>query len=210
MAQLGRVRERVKYVVGRQLIDKALAEAAERRGLSPEALEEIAVPTFGLDAGDTLRRTIADGVVEIRITGSHEVTLSWQTADGKSRKSIPAAVRQDHPAALAELKKTVKAITSVLPAQKARLERLLVSDRFMPMADWCTRYVDHPLVGEMARRLIWRFSEGDDVALGAIDGGRVVGAHDQPIPWLTPRDERALLASARDAAGGDPGLAGLA
>ena len=151
-------------------------------------------PDFGLDAPGTLRRLspMDRGDTHHRQPRGDAVVAD---ADGV-RKSVPAAVRQTR-VHDAELKKTVKTIASVLPAQKARLERLLLSDRSCLSADWCTRYVDHPLVGEMARRLIWRFSEGDDVALGAIDGGRVVGAHDQPIPWLTAADERALLASAR-------------
>jgi plasmid stabilization system protein ParE len=48
VAQLGRLKQRVKYPVSLRLVDKALAEAARRASLSPEDLEEIAVPTYGL------------------------------------------------------------------------------------------------------------------------------------------------------------------
>ena len=54
VAQLGRLRTRVKYAVGVQLIEKALTEAATRAGLTPEELEEIAVPRFNLDDAGTI------------------------------------------------------------------------------------------------------------------------------------------------------------
>lgn len=186
VAQLGRLRERVKYVVARQMIEKALAEAAERAGLTPEGLEEVAVPTFGLDAAGTLRRTVGEFVAEIRIAGSHEVSLAWVTTDGARRKGVPAAVRAGHAPTVAELKKTAKTIASVLPGQKARLERLMGADRSWPIADWRARYIEHPVVGEMARRLIWAFVDGDRASLGGVVDGRLVDVDDVPISWLTP------------------------
>ena len=185
VAQLGRLRERVKYVVGRSLVEKALAEAAARAGLTPEALEEIAVPTFGLDRTGTLRQSIGGFVAEARITGSHAVSLSWSSPDGRRQKGIPASVRESHPAEIAALKKTIKTIAALLPGQQARLERLLSSERAVPLGDWRARYAEHPLVGEMARRLIWQFTDGDREVIGALDGARIVDVEDRPVE-LTP------------------------
>jgi len=181
IAQLGRLRERVKYAVGRSLVEKALTEASARLGLAPEALEEIAVPTFGLDRAGTVQREIGEFAAELRIAGSREVSLSWISSQGRRQKGIPASLREAHGAELAAVRKTIKTITALLPGQKARLERLLVSDREVPLADWRARYPEHPLVGEMARRLIWLFADGGHHVIGALEGDRILDADDRPL-----------------------------
>jgi len=186
VAQLGRLRTRVKYAVGLQLIERAFAEAAAREHLDPEELEEVAVPTFDLDATGTLRRQLTDHTAEIRIAGSDEVVLSWTTSAGRRQKGVPATVRESHAQELGQLKKMVKDIARVLPAQKARLESLLQSDRPIPFEKWRQRYVDHPLLGQMARRLVWHFAEGDRTEIGALCEGRIVDVEDRPIEWISP------------------------
>jgi len=185
VAQLERLRTRVKYAVGAQLIEKALTEAATRAGLTPEELEESAVPTFDLEERGRQQRNVGDFVAEIRITGSDDVALAWLTSNGIRQKSVPAGIRDGHAAELNQLKKTVKDIAQVLPAQKARLERLLKSDRPIPFENWRERYVEHPLLGHMSQRLIWQFSHGERAELGVFRDGRILDVNDAPIGWLS-------------------------
>ncbi|MEO8681219.1 MAG: DUF4132 domain-containing protein [Vicinamibacterales bacterium] len=77
-------------------------------------------------------------------------------------------------------------IAGILPAQQARVEHLIESDRQIPFEQWRQHYLDHPLVGEMSRRLIWMFSEDDRGALGALRAGRIVDVNDRPLEWLSP------------------------
>jgi hypothetical protein len=186
VAQLGRLRARVKYSMGAQLINRGLTEAAVRAGLSPEELEEIAIPTFDLDRLGSLRRTVGAFTAEIRITGTDDVALTWSAADGRALKSVPAAVRQQHAGDLTGLKKTAKDIASILPGQRARLERLFEDDRAIPFDAWRERYAEHPVVGQMSRRLIWLFSEGGRSEPGVFHDGRVVDGRDQPMEWWSP------------------------
>ena len=87
VAQLGRLRTRVKYTVGLQLIERALTAATVREGGSRQELEELAVPTFDLDATGTRVVILGDAVAEIRIAGSDEVAFSWRTMDGRALKT---------------------------------------------------------------------------------------------------------------------------
>jgi hypothetical protein len=185
VAQLGRLRTRVKYAVGVRLIEKALTEAATRAGLTPEELEEIAVPTFDLDQSGRLQQSVGGFVAEVRVTGTDDVVLSWFTPQGAGQKSLPAAVRQAHAAELNQLKKTAKDIAAILPGQRARLERMLESERLIPLEAWRERYPQHPVVGEMSRRLIWQFSEGERTELGVFCGGRILDVNDRPMDWLS-------------------------
>jgi hypothetical protein len=182
IAQLGRLRSRVKYVVGARLVDRALNEAAERAGISADELQDIAVPTFDLDAEGCWRGEVGGFVAEIRITATESASLAWQSPDGVLRRSVPALVRQDHAPALQSLKKTVKDISRLLPTQKVRLERMLEGDRLIPWPKWQARYQHHPLIGHMVRRLIWQFQTGESVRTGAVQpDGQLVDSNDAPI-----------------------------
>jgi hypothetical protein len=82
-------------------------------------------------------------------------------------KSVPAAVRRDHADELKELKGAVKDIDKMLSAQSERLDRQFLARRTWPYAAWRERYLDHPLVGTLARRLLWTV---DGTPVGYADG----------------------------------------
>lgn len=180
IAQLERVRLGVKqptYVKG---IEKALDEAARRIGMTREDLEELTVPTFDLDRESRLRVSIAAAVAELAVVRL-EVTLQWRDAAGTPRKAAPSDVRSGHKAELQELKRLHDDMSRMLLAQRERLERLLLTERTWPLATWRERYLDHPLVGPLARRLIWRFSEDNHVTDGCWLDGQLVNAEDCPL-----------------------------
>ncbi|MEY9993754.1 hypothetical protein ABIE67_005786 [Streptomyces sp. V4I8] len=96
-----------------------------------------------------------------------KAVLSWRNASGKTVKSVPAAVRRDHADELKELKAAVKDIDKMLSAQSERLDRQFLARRRWPYAAWRERYLDHPLVGTLARRLLWTV---DGTTVGYADG----------------------------------------
>ena len=58
----------------------------------------------------------------------------------------------------------VKDINAMRPAQRERLDTMYLAQKTWPLAVWRARYLDHPLLGCLARRLIWRqlrWSEAD-------------------------------------------------
>ena len=178
-AQLERVRLNVKQPTYLKGIERALDEAAERVGMTRDDLEELTVPTFDLEQVD---REVAFGeaTAEIHIDGL-EVEIAWRDAQGKPRKAEPAEVKREYKAELKDLKRLRDDIARMLAAQRDRIERLPLLERSWSLADWRARYLDHPLIGDLARRLIWRFADGDRVADGAWHGGQIVDAHDQPL-----------------------------
>ncbi len=157
VAELVRLRGRMRYVQARQQLEKALTAAAERAGLSVADLEEIALPDFGLGPDGSLTQTLGEATAEVRIAGSDTVALSWTGGDGKPRKSAPAAVKKHHGDELKELRAKVNEIKSLLSGQRYRLESLYLRDRIVPLSQWRERYLEHPLLANMCRRLIWTF-----------------------------------------------------
>ncbi len=172
VAQLGRLKSKVRYAVPLRLIDKALGEAAARRGVSPDELEEMSVPSFGIGPEGFADEELGDWVARIAIVDGG-ATLEFRRGE-EARSSAPAELKKDHAEDLKELKARVKEIDALLPAQSARIEGLWLSRRKLRAAEWRERYIEHGLVGLFARRLIWTFVSGTNARAGIIRDGRVV------------------------------------
>ena len=181
VTQLGRLKLKVKYPVALKLLEKSLDRAADTLGQSKEVLEEIATPTFGLSAGGVLEQRLGDATARLRIVDTHRTELSWRTSDGKTPASVPSQVKQGHATELKELKKTAKEIEKTLPAQRARIERLMLIGRSWELKTWRERYLDQPLLSFLARRLIWQFDLGDRSTLGIWREEGIVGADNTPL-----------------------------
>ena len=187
-AQLARLKLRVKSPWALEEIKKAFDEATRRAGLSEDDLMELSVPTFGLDGQGRLRQPVGDGVVEIAVAGTRHVSLRWLDRDGAAHPDIPAAVRNEHGEAIKALQRAAGAIEKMLPAQRDRIERLLRSERSWDYTAWRERYLDHPLLANLARRLIWHFETGErGGALGIWHDGHMVGEDGRPLVGLGDR-----------------------
>ncbi|HVK39022.1 MAG TPA: DUF4132 domain-containing protein [Candidatus Kapabacteria bacterium] len=173
VAQLAKLRRTTNNLQAHRQIEKAMERAAAARGMSTRDLEEIAVPTFGLDEQGIRQETLGEFTAELRIVGSN-VTLEWIGANGRRAKSPPAAVKREHADEVKELKQIEKEIAKVMLAHRDRIERLLLEERSWQPADWRERYLEHPFIGVMARRLIWSLTI-DGVTIPAIwhDGSMV-------------------------------------
>lgn len=171
LGQLAMLRIKVKYGQAQTQIAKALDEAAKREGLPRDEIEEIAVPSYGLDAVGLARESMGEFTAEVRIgdsaRGVTHAEIVFLTAAGKQLKSVPAAVKRDHAEELKELKTSLKDIQKMLPAQRDRLDALFVANRTWSLDAWRERYLDHPLVGVLARRMIWVFDDGKEKVAAA-------------------------------------------
>ncbi|MDH6118900.1 hypothetical protein ABH930_002801 [Kitasatospora sp. GAS204A] len=166
LAELARLATRVTYKGTLKLLDAALETRAQALGLSREEIEELAVPAYGLTEVGRAERQLGEVTAVSEIRGT-KVVLGWRTSAGKGVKSVPAAVRRDHAEELKELKTAVKDIDKMLSAQSDRLDRQFVANRSWSYAGWRERYLDHPLVGTLARRLLWTV---DGTTVGFADG----------------------------------------
>ncbi len=90
---------------------------------------------------------------------------------------------------LKELKQAAKDIQNMLPAQRDRIESLYLQQKTWDFATWQERYLNHPLVGTLARRLLWQLESGEGAeshhAVGIWLNGQIVNLENQPLDWLT-------------------------
>ncbi|MGK7906955.1 MAG: DUF4132 domain-containing protein [Synechococcus sp.] len=189
IAQLALLKVKVKFGTAQKGIEKALTAAAEREELPREEIEELAVPSYGLAEVGIRREPLGDFTAELVVTGTSSTMLRWIKPDGKLQKSVPKAVKDHYADALKELKLAAQDIQKMLPAQRDRIESLYLQQKTWDFATWQQRYLNHPLVGTLARRMLWQFeSSGESEALHHAVGiwldGQLVNLNSQPIDWL--------------------------
>ena len=189
VGQLERVRLNTKQPQFLKGIEKALKVAAERSGMTREDLEELTVPSFdlvltnsSLDFGVSEIRpanaersfTIGTSSVTMQVIGS-EVKLNWFGADGKARKSEPTEIKTNFKSELKNLKRERDDLENMLRAQTNRIERMPLAHRSWSWPVFGERYLEHALVGCIARNLIWRFQTGNSTRDGIWQAGQIAG-----------------------------------
>lgn len=189
VAQLALLKVRVKFATAQKLIEKALTSTAQRLGLPRDEIEEIAVPSYGMEEVGIRRETIGETIAELAMHSDGKTNLSWFKMEngepvGKAQKSVPAAIKTDFAEELKELKNAAKDIEKTLPVQRVRIDGLFLAQKSWPFDIWQQRYLDHPLVGTIARRLIWRFKREDQQVDAIWLDGKLVAQDDQPLVWL--------------------------
>ncbi|MEV6106399.1 DUF4132 domain-containing protein [Streptomyces sp. NPDC051940] len=199
LAELARLSARVTFRTTLKQINTALDARAQALGLSRAEVEELAVPAYGLNGAGSSTHELGGAVAELAVQGSKAV-LGWRNAAGKAVKSPPAAVRRDHAEELKALRARVKDIDKMLTAQSERLDRQFAARRQWTYRVWRARHLDHPLVGALARRLLWTvdgtscgFADG---ALRGVDGVPVAASDGSEVELWHPvgRDTDEVLA----------------
>jgi Domain of unknown function (DUF4132) len=173
IGQLAVLKVKVKFGTAQREIEKAFNAAAGRENLPREEIEELAVPAYGLEDVGVLRKKLGDYRAELVVDGS-SAAIHW-FKDDKPLKSAPAAAKKDHAAEVKELQSALKDINTMLPVQRERLDASFLAQRTWPLGVWRERYLHHPLVGTIARRLIWSFADQGKTADGIWHDGRIVG-----------------------------------
>jgi hypothetical protein len=174
--QLALLKVKVKFGTAQKGIESALSTAAARIGLPQDEIEEMSVPNYGLQEVGVGREQLGDFTAELVVTGTGTAELRWSRADGKRQASVPQWVKENHAEELKELNAAVKDIRKMLPAQRDRIENLYLDQKKWSVPVWRERYLDHPLIGTLARRLIWKFTNGEQTASAAWLDGRLVGS----------------------------------
>ena len=152
VGQLALLKVRVKFGSAQKEIEKAFDKAAEALGLPRDQIEEMGVPSYGLEGVGHRSEAFGEHRAEVVVSGS-DAELRWFDGKGKALKSVPARVKADSKDDLKEIQQSLKDIQAMLPVQRDRLDAMFLMQKSWPVADWRERYLDHPLIGTIARRL---------------------------------------------------------
>ncbi|QDV73848.1 DUF4132 domain-containing protein [Botrimarina mediterranea] len=154
VGQLAVLKVRVKFGTAQKEIEKAFTKTAASLGLPRDEIEEMGVPSYGLTEVGRLIEEFGEYEAEIEVTGA-DACLAWRDRHGKPLKSVPAKVSKEHADELKDLRQSLKDIKAILPAQRDRIDSMFLAQRTWPISAWRERYLEHPLVGTIAGRLIW-------------------------------------------------------
>lgn len=158
VAHLSRLHTAVKQPNTQNLIGRYLEKVALELGMTPAELEDMAVPDFGL-ANGRLEQNFGDYQAELTLVGN-KAEVQWNKA-GKLLKSAPAALKSTHADELRALKLMQTQVQHTYTTQRERLDRSYITDRRITWPRFRRYYLEHGVVGELARPLIWRIHHPD-------------------------------------------------
>src|SRR6185437_4087816 len=93
VGQLAMLKVRVKFGTAQKEIEKAFTAAAQALGLPRDQIEEMGIPTYGLEEVGVRHETFGEASAELRVEG-RDVAIHW-TSNGKAVKSVPPKVKAD-------------------------------------------------------------------------------------------------------------------
>jgi len=166
MGQLAMLKVRVRFGTAQKEVEKAFDAAARELQLPREEIEELSVPDCGLTNVGVREEALGDYRVRVEVKGS-DVEVSWFDGKGKPLKSVPGPVKKEQAEDWKDLQGDIKDLQAMISAQKERIDGLFLEQKTWPAGVWRERYIDHPVVGTIGRRLIWCV---DGVAMTMIEG----------------------------------------
>lgn len=163
IAQLSRLRLKIKQNNTLALIEKYIEEAAQKLGISSIEIEDLAVDDFKLK-DHQLIYSFDDYNANLVLTGIGKSVIKWFKPDGNEQKSVPQLVKDKFAVKLKKLKAVQKQIDQTTSAQKERFDRMLRSNRVMKLDYFKEKYLKHELLSFCINKVIFKFSnENDDV-----------------------------------------------
>jgi hypothetical protein len=148
---------KAKSTALRKEAKQLLNEAAEAAGLTPEDLADRLVPTLDLDANGTTQLDF--GPRQFTVGFDETLAPFVKDATGAVLRALPKPNAKDD-AELAEnattrWKRLKKAANASGKVQIRRLESAMCSQRSWTVASFDLVFVQHPLMVNVARRLVW-------------------------------------------------------
>lgn len=185
----------VKHKSTRKALTKAMTAVTAKAGTGWNELEERHVPDHGFKQGHQI------GSFTAKLAWSHSGTpeLLWHQDGAEPQRAVPLEVQKSHSDQLKETKLLLRDVKKTYRAQVLRLEKLMCEGRDLPYEIWQEHYFDHPIVGVLARRLLWRFgtelvylgqnsAHSDNRVPITLDGRSVVGSSGMNIHLWHPAE----------------------
>lgn len=160
LRELSRIGDKAKSRPLRLRAQGWLKAVAKSQGLTPEILADRLVPDLGL--GPDGSRLLEVAGRRLSVGFDHELRPYIKDEAGRRLKDLLVAsdaASAESRAAWATMKKEARA---VLAEQTRRLERAMCSQRRWDAESFQRLFVKHPLLGRLARRLVWAVFDDED------------------------------------------------
>ncbi|HZT79336.1 MAG TPA: DUF4132 domain-containing protein, partial [Gemmataceae bacterium] len=162
LMQLNGIAQKLKFQALKNKAREFMEAVARDRGLSREELEDRIVPDLDLD--ERGGRALDFGPRRFRVVLGPDLTPLVRDADGKVRADLPKPSARDDEekakAAVADWKLLKKQLREAMKVQAPRLEQAMVTGRRWTVRQFEALLVRHPLMTNLARRLLWAGYDG--------------------------------------------------
>ena len=151
------LRAATKYNPALVNINRVFDKLAEANGKTADELAELSIPDYGLTAIGEFRLQLGDVSAIASLVSVGKCKLLWVHKE-KAQKVVPAAIKADYADEIKGIKALVKDVQTGCAAHSQRLEQMYLRRLSLNYDTWKEQYVDHKLIGFLARRLIWRIA----------------------------------------------------
>jgi hypothetical protein len=157
IAQLSKLKLKIKQNATIDLIEKYIREAAGELGISSTEVEDLAVDDFKLN--EYKLEVFFDEVKAVlELTGIGKSTIRWYKEDGKEQKTLPQSVKEKYADKLRKLKDKQKQIDQTTSVQKERFDRMMRLNRIISLEYFKEKYINHGLLSFVVNKVIFKFS----------------------------------------------------
>ncbi len=152
------IRRRIRHKNLLKRLDREIERLSAELGVTADDIGDESVDDCGLDAEG--KRTWK--------LGDRTATLLLGDQGRIERTDLPATVRKQHPREWADILAAGKLLKETVSAQRQRLEQAMVDSREWPIDRWDAMFRGHPILWNLARRLVWR--GGEELAMPTAKG----------------------------------------
>ena len=174
------LRASTKYNPALVNINRIFTKLAETREITPDELAEISIPDYGLTDIGEYKKQVGDFEAHVKLISVGKCELLWSNGK-KTQKSVPAAIKVNHASEIKEIKALVKEVQTGCSAHSLRLENMYLRDKTLDFETWSNQYINHRLIGFLARRLIWRVTNKDGVFDVIYNNGSFIDSRGETI-----------------------------
>ncbi|MEV5895424.1 DUF4132 domain-containing protein [Nonomuraea fuscirosea] len=149
-------------------------------GLADRVEVALRMPSLGFGPGGRMEATLGAHQAVIAPGESGEFALTWRQGE-RPVKSVPAAVRKEHPEEVKRLRELVKQVNRQVSTMTRALEAGFAAESTLPYATWLAQVARHPVASSVAARLIWEIEHAPG------EWRATLGAPEEPgLPEDTP------------------------
>lgn len=157
LMQINGIAQKVPFKALKQKAAECMEYIAKERGFSREQLEDRIVPDCGLD--ERGQRIFDFGTRKFSFVLSGEMKAMVKDEDGKVKPDLPKPNTKDDAelsaAAMQDWKLFKQQVKEVAKVQAFRLEQAMVTGRRWSAADFQSLLVQHPLMVNIVRLIVW-------------------------------------------------------
>lgn len=178
------IRRRIHHKNLLKRLNQEIDRLSEKLGVNPDDIADESVDDCGLDATCSRSWLLGDYLVTVKLGAQGGITRVVLRG-GKEVKDVPPAVRKQHAPTWSEVTAAAKLLKETVSAQRQRLEQAMVDGRRWDVTQWDRVFRSHPILWNLARRLVWEAEAGEAkvLAMPAADGW--TGQHVDQIPIST-------------------------